>query len=84
MKKKVQFGLRVIRLLVRLAARYPLIVSLADRDGEIYEWFLETEEDSPTTRAEWIIRAAQNRAAAKLDKNTRKLWEQLEKTAWYS
>jgi len=55
-----------------------LIVNLADREGDIYEWFLETEEYSPSTRAEWIIRAAQNRVLSNEDKHTIKLWDKLE------
>ncbi len=56
-----------------------LIVNLADREGDIYEWFLETEEYSPNTRAQWIIRAAQNRLLDTKDKETRKIWNKLEK-----
>ena len=33
-----------------------LIVNIADREGDIYEWFLETEEYSQSTRAQWISR----------------------------
>lgn len=56
-----------------------LIVNVADREGDIYEWFLETEEYSPNTRAQWIIRAAQDRLLDTTDKNTRKIWNKLEK-----
>jgi len=56
-----------------------LIVNLADREGDIYEWFLETEEYSPSTRAQWIIRAAQDRLLDSTDKETRKIWNKLEK-----
>jgi hypothetical protein len=56
-----------------------LIVNIADREGDIYEWFLETEEYSHDTRAEWIIRAAQNRLLDKEDESTRKLWDKVEK-----
>jgi len=31
-----------------------LIVNLADAERDIYEWFAETLEYSPRTRAEWI------------------------------
>lgn len=56
-----------------------LLVNIADREGDIYEWFLETEEYSPSTRAQWIIRAAQDRLLDTTDKNTRKIWEKLGK-----
>lgn len=56
-----------------------LIVNVADREGDIYEWFLETEEYSPNARAQWIIRAAQDRLLDTTNKNTRKIWNKLEK-----
>ncbi|MDM8565388.1 IS4 family transposase [Candidatus Halobeggiatoa sp. HSG11] len=56
-----------------------LIVNIADREGDIYEWFLETQEYSPNTRSQWIIRAAQNRCLETSDKETRKIWNKLEK-----
>jgi hypothetical protein len=64
-----------------ISGRVPetLIVNIADREGDIYEWFLETQEYSPSTRSEWIIRAAQNRCLASSDKETNKIWNKLEK-----
>lgn len=54
-------------------------VNIADREGDIYEWFLETNEYSPNTRSDWIIRAAQNRCLDRSDKQAKKIWNQLEK-----
>jgi hypothetical protein len=59
-----------------------LIVNIADREGDIYEWFLETKEYSPSTRSQWIIRAAQNRCLETSDKETRKIWNKLENSSW--
>ena len=54
----------------------PLIVNLADAEGDIYEWFADYDEFSAETRAEWIVRAAQDRRV--IAKPARKLWEALE------
>lgn len=37
------------------------VVSLADREGDIMELFLEAGEHEPQVRADWIVRAAQDR-----------------------
>jgi hypothetical protein len=37
------------------------IVSISDREGDIYECFLEAEQPGPPRRADWIIRASANR-----------------------
>ena len=52
-----------------------LIVNLADAEGDIYEWFADYDEFAPPTRAEWIVRAAQDRRL--VAKPGRKLWETL-------
>jgi hypothetical protein len=59
-----------------------LIVNLADREGDIYEWFAEYADYAPATRAEWIVRAAQNRRLQGHEENQahRKLWETLEES----
>ena len=38
-----------------------IVVNMADREGDIYEWFVEYANYSPETRAQWIVRATQNR-----------------------
>lgn len=38
-----------------------LLVNLADREGDVYEWFADYADHEPAVRAQWIIRAAQNR-----------------------
>jgi len=57
-----------------------LIVNLADREGDIYEWFAEYADYVPETRAHWLVRAAQNRRLQEDEQTTprRKLWETLE------
>lgn len=37
------------------------VVNLADAEGDLYEWFVEYEDVAATTRAQWIVRAAQDR-----------------------
>jgi len=56
-----------------------LIVNLADREGDVYEWFVECVDYTPATRAQWIVRAAQNRCLQDGGEGApRKLWEALE------
>ena len=38
-----------------------LLVNLADREGDVYEWFAECADHAPAMRAQWIVRAAQDR-----------------------
>lgn len=51
------------RLACELAEKLPQtkIVSIADREADIYECFLEAEQSPLAGRAEWIIRARENR-----------------------
>ena len=64
-----------------LAKRLPgtLLVNIADREGDIYEFFLETERsrEDQEEKAHWIIRAAQDRKLLNSDK---KLWETVRTT----
>jgi hypothetical protein len=41
------------------------VVSVADSEGDIYECFLEGQPAADTRKAEWIVRACQNRQLAK-------------------
>jgi hypothetical protein len=52
------------RLACDLAEELPQtqIVSIADREADIYECFLESQQSGPPRRAEWIIRAKENRS----------------------
>jgi hypothetical protein len=59
-------------------AEKTLIVNIADAEGDIYEWFAETLEHSPQTRAEWLVRAAQDRRLASSE-SSRKLRAKLER-----
>ena len=57
-----------------------LVVNLADREGDIYEWFAEYTDYAQETRAEWIVRAAQDRCLQGKEEEEdghRKLWETL-------
>lgn len=64
-----------------LQAQMPdsLLVNLADREGDIYEWFAEYQEYAPAVRAEWIVRATQNRCLQGAPEDAGKcLWAALE------
>ena len=54
-----------------------LIVNLADREGDIYEWFSEYESYEASIRAQWIVRATQNRCLLTNSVNDVKLWDVL-------
>jgi Transposase DNA-binding len=53
-----------------------LVVSVADRAGDIHEWFLEGMQRAPGERAECIIRAKRHRRLAK-ETAPRSLWEDM-------
>ncbi len=57
------------RLACELAEKLPQtkIVSIADREADIYECFLEAQQAPPSRRAEWIIRARENRSLPERD-----------------
>ena len=38
------------------------VISISDREGDIYECFLEAQQPGPPRRADWIIRASVNRS----------------------
>lgn len=64
-----------------LQAQMPdsLLVNLADREGDIYEWFAEYQDYAPAVRAEWIVRATQNRDLLVEPENAAKwLWSALD------
>lgn len=54
-----------------------LIVNLSDAEGDLYELFAEADSHAPGTRAQWIVRAAQDRrlVSAKNAQLPRKLWD---------
>lgn len=57
-----------------------LLVNLADREGDVCEWFAEYEDHAPAVRAQWIVRAAQDRRLAEAEAEgggAAKLWEAL-------
>ena len=57
------------RLACDLAEELPQtqIISIADREADIYECFLEARKPGPPRRAEWIIRARENRSLPERD-----------------
>jgi hypothetical protein len=55
-----------------------LVVNIADREGDIHEWWLEARRRLPGERAECIIRAKCHRRLAK-GKEPRYLWEDRQK-----
>ena len=60
-----------------------LLVNLADREGDIYEWFAEYADHASAARAQWIGRAAQDRRrlAGEDGEGAAKLWEALGQAA---
>ena len=74
------------RLASRVANQAPetLVVSLADSEGDIYEYFAEAAPKKGIRKAEWIVRACQNRSlpsAAETGSRGQKLWEEVSATA---
>jgi hypothetical protein len=55
-----------------------LVVSIADRESDIYELFLETQSYEASTKAGWIVRSKHNRPV--VDEQSHKLREYLEKS----
>jgi Transposase DNA-binding/Transposase Tn5 dimerisation domain len=55
-----------------------LVVNVADREGDIHEWFLDAMRRLPGERAEFIIRAKCNRRLAK-GQEPSYLWEEMQK-----
>ena len=75
------------RLACELAETLPQtrIVSIADREADIYECFLEAEQAGSIRRADWIIRAKENRNLPERDAETgptchRKLFDAIGQT----
>ena len=50
------------------------VVSIADREGDIHEWFQAAEEVSASRRAAYVVRAKANRALY-VDEERTSLWE---------
>jgi hypothetical protein len=58
-----------------------MLVNLADREGDLYEWFVEYDEHAPGVRAQWIVRATQNRRLMMEGEGDPPcLWKALERT----
>lgn len=56
-----------------------LLVNVADREGDVYEWFTESMDYAPGTQAQWIVRAAQDRRLQGGTSASQKLWDALER-----
>ena len=74
------------RLASTVAAQVPktLVVSIADSEGDIYEYFAEAAPEKGTRKAEWIVRACQNRSlpsAGSAGSGYQKLWEEVSGTS---
>lgn len=63
----------------KLAEQAPntMIVSIADREGDIYECFAEAKDSSINHKAEILVRAKHNRSIESLDKTTDKIEKKL-------
>lgn len=60
---------------VQAAAQNTTIVSIADREGDIHEWFQYAETVPEQSRASYIIRAKANRTIELEDGETIALWD---------
>lgn len=67
-----------------VAAQVPdsTIVVISDSEGDIFECFLDAEEDTGEKKAEWIVRACQNRSLRSKDDTGGwgKLWDEVGKS----
>ena len=54
-----------------------LIISIADREGDIHEWFADVENREPEERAEFIVRAKCNRCTEQEPGEYSYLWDEL-------
>jgi hypothetical protein len=67
-----------------IAAQVPesTLVVVSDSEGDIFECFAEAEEDRGEKRAEWIVRACQDRSLPSRDEDGRwkKLWDEVGST----
>jgi hypothetical protein len=76
------------RAACRVAAELPKtqIISVGDAENDIYECFLEPQQAQPPARAEWLMRASENRALPERDEEAgpstyRKLRDEIESAA---
>jgi hypothetical protein len=55
------------------------LVVISDSEGDIFECFVEAEDDTGEKQAEWIVRACQNRSLQSKDESgaLRKLWDEV-------
>ena len=68
---------------VAVAASNTQVVSIADSEGDIYEYFAEAVAQKATRKAEWIVRACQDRIltpAEDAGPGFQKLWEEVSQT----
>ena len=54
-----------------------LIISIADREGDIHEWFVDAQNRDPKERAEFIVRAKCNRRTEQNTGEYSYLWDEL-------
>lgn len=70
--KKWLDGYRVANEIAR-AVPDSMIINICDREGDVYEYFLEAANEE--TRAQWIVRACQDRGVVgELDERDSRLW----------
>ena len=62
---------------VQAACPDTLIVNIADREGDIHDWFLDAQQRPENSRAHYIIRAKCNRRVEKDNGEGNYLWETL-------
>ena len=72
-EKESKRWLNSYRVGQELSKRIPetKFVSIADREGDIYEIFVEASKAQGESKAQWIIRGNQNRCLARIDKESK-------------
>lgn len=58
-----------------------LVVSVADREGDIHEWFVDAQQREVEDKAEFVIRAKSNRRTSNDEDESSYLWDDLAQCA---
>lgn len=78
-KKESMRWLNSYRIAQKIAEECPdtKIISMSDREGDIYDIFIESQKANSDSKAEWIIRANQNRRLLETDADNKKRYKKL-------
>lgn len=78
-EKESMRWLNSYRIAQKLAEGCPdtKIISISDREGDIYDIFVEAHEIQGNSKAEWIVRANQNRRLLETEEDDKKKYKKL-------